>query len=60
MNGVACHQQTHRGARSSLGTIPSGGVQFHPGRTPGGTAQPPGDGMPSSPGKTATGHATAF
>lgn len=52
MNGVQYHQRTQRGARSGRGTIPGGGVQFHVGRTPGGTAHPPGDGTrPDSAGE---------
>jgi hypothetical protein len=43
-NGVRYHQRTHVGARSSRGASPDGGVQFQAGRTPGGTAQPAGDG----------------
>jgi hypothetical protein len=49
MSGVAYQRRTHLGARSSLGTTPSGGVQFHAGRTPGGTVHPSGDGTLPGP-----------
>ena len=38
------HSLTHHRTRSSRAVIPGAGVQFHAGRTPGGTVQPPGDG----------------
>lgn len=47
-SGVWYQNRTSRGIRSCLGTAPPGGVQFHAARTPGGHAQPPGDGTRSA------------
>lgn len=41
--GVPFQSRARSGTRSSRGSMPGGGVQFHAGRTPAGTLHPPGE-----------------